>query len=727
MADQRIPKGNITIEPVGQTPTIDTLGYSLDELKAIARGAAQAFDPRPQAPSPQSVDEIRSIARDKWDQIYQPVQTGRINVDETGLEPHDGFQYGAPPGVRKDFPLVQTQRSAGEPLKPIFQALGGTGGALLGGATGPGTAVVGGGLGTAAGSYGYDVYRDLLRKVSPDYTLPPSASERLLDPVKDAQDDMLFGAGVAGLPALSQGVRSMAKKGLKITPEDEMLAKEALGDAFINQPNAASKLAQKLPTYLGGVKVPQTAANVPIGIADLKHDVPQAGGYVRTMSRLPWLGAPSRAARENKLAGWEQMWNKELGLFGPPMDSPMVSKKAVEGAEDAWKAFRSEVDTKYDAARKLAVSEGPIVDSQKIIDASIKGMNELLSNRPTLMTGQTAHTDIPDYVRKFTDQLQDLPPKLTVGNLDWLENELANVLSKAQKDGFQFKTAADIRKAAGDALRDASVTSAAAKALIDTDKFFHNGMKLFETPTGQKFERTDKNIFSLGHSDPGKINSDVMNSIILNAKSPQAISDLERLIGKPQMGNVARKYIEDVVNGARVEDKTGKYTYNVGDIVNKFKLDNPRSAEYQAFGRLLKSTGVDINDFKRVLDITKVAFGNEIPDVATYMSRAMGLAALGGTGAALSAGMGHLLPVLSPALIIGAIAARHGNRVLTDPNKLRNILRLYDSNLPTTQKRMALLRVYQSMSGNAVESDKQDKLFPPSEKLPNNPSGELSP
>lgn len=690
--------GNIFISPVKAKDRVsedtETYGYSIEELKALARGLNPITST--QLPA-HSVEELKALARGQWPNIYSKVQQPSIDVNETGLEQIPGVEYAAPEGVNSNFPLVPTQRSSGESLKPTFMAVGGTLGSVAGAPLGLAGMIAGGALGTGLGSTGYDIYRDIKRKFVNDPTLAPSVSERLLGPIGDMTTDALLSTGIAGLPALSAGVRAITRKGLKIDDSDSMIAKEAL------------------------------SKGVPIGIADLKYDEGPARAYINTIGRMPWLGGPAREARDAKLSGWQNMWDRELGLFGPPIDAPEISKKAVQSAENAWKAFRAEANNQYSNARKLAASEGPIVDSQLIKDSANKIQNELLSNRPVLMSGETAHAEIPDYVMKFTDQLQELPNKLTVGNLDWIKSQLDVVAKKAEKDGFQWKNATDIIRATEKALRDAAPNSPAVQALIDADRFFAKGKALFETPTGQRFERTDKNIFSLGYNEPGKINSDDMNRIILNAKSPQAIADLERLVGKSQMGNIARKHIEDAVNAAKIEDKTGKFIFNVGDVTNKFKLNDPKSSEYQAFARLLKSAGIDVNDFKRVLDITKIAFGNEVPDVSTFIARAMTLGA--GTGAlgATAAVSPHVVPFLSAPALIAGLIARHGTKLLSNPNTLRKVLKVYDSNLPAAQKRMLLLRMYQGLSGEAgaLERERSLGLFP--QKLPNVPSGELTP
>lgn len=582
------------------------------------------------------------------------------------------------------------QQRDSETLKPTFMAAGGTIGSILGAGGGavaglpaggvgavPGSiagGVAGGALGTAAGAYLYDLYRDVKRKFISDPTEPPSTANRLMDPVKEGLLDAAISGGIAGMPAVAAGARAAKRSILGVGDEARMLAGEA------------------------------ERRGIGLGIGDVAENTP-VRTFTRTLGQMPFIGGPAKRAQEQKAREIEGAFGRELDRLGPSASGPEIGKEMAGKAEGRFRSvMQNEVRPAYEEVKTLSAKEGAIAPSAKIANAGAMSEVELMKDRPTLASGDEMSQVMPEYLKKFYLELQDLPTHLSVANLQWMKRNVDALAKKASADGFQWKQAMEMRNAIAETIADVAPKSPAARALLNADDLFSRRMSEFENATGKKFEQADKNMFSYGHEKLGSVNADELAKKALNLASPQSVDDLSRLVGPETMGKLSRRVVEDAYSAAHTVNEKGGKVFNVGKFRDSLKLNQPDSAEYQSLAKLYSAQGGDVKDLSKLTEIAQRIFGNEIPDVSTFVARR---AALGGGKSAVmavipgaaGAAAGHGVAgaggaaIGGPTMLGAVLLARHGMRIATEPKHLKTLLRGFDPDVPASVRRTALARL----------------------------------
>lgn len=571
----------------------------------------------------------------------------------------------------------QGQREAGETLKPSFLATGGTLGGILGTPGGlPGMAA-GGALGTGAGALAYDLYRDVRRQFVDDPSVPPSPANRLMDPLKEATIDAAITGGLASGPAISAGYRAAKRGLLGIGPEQRALVGEA------------------------------EKRGVGLGITEVTSQ-PLVRTYTETFSRMPIMGIPAKRAEARKMSEVDKAWEDMLGGFGPLRGSAEIGTEMAVQARGKFGDFiEMEVRPAYATVDALAAKEGAIAPAGKIIQTASDAAFELNKAKPTLTSGEEMSQVAPEYIKKFLAEAQELPMLLSVDNLRWLKRNVDDLMDKATKDGFQWKQAHAMRDAVEEIIKSTAKSGAspAAAALVKADDIFNKGMLQFESTTGQKFGRTDRNIFQKGFERPGSINEDELFRVAVNAKSPEAIEQLDKLVGTTTMKGVARRYLDEAFQAAQgVNEKNVRY-FDVDAFAKKLKMNDPNSGEYKVLEKLYKLQGGDIKDLRKLLDVTQAVYANRIPDVSTFVARR---ATLGGMAAVANLYGGPLAHVST----LGAtVLLTAGSHILTSPKHLKQLLRMYDPKVPRYTKLAIGARLLRLYSRDWDEQEPQ--LVPP--------------
>lgn len=717
------------------TPRLEDLSDA--ELEAIVRG-----ETAPQAPEavPRTPGRPRITVTPRQERRLEDMSDDELRAIA-----------GEPARQRLNEPGRPAFEAVGGTLGSLVGGLGGgvvglpggppatVGGALAGG-------VAGGALGTYAGSAAYDLYRDARRMLLGDEgSTPPSAWERFETPAKAATVDALVGGAIAGAPAVGAAWRGLQRSLLGVTdPISSLTSRYKLtpGEARVARGLAEGRTLQEirqlysLPSevlnsqYRGvlaktrsrderdvarvvegvGPSSRETVAQaeqhgVPLGLVDVADPMSRFGqtarGYVSTMSRMPWIGKPAHRARAEKVDQIARLWDETLGALGPNRDQVAIGEELGERAGAAYDAFRGTVRNRYTNARALAEAEGLSVDPTRIIDTTRNIRAELMRDRPWMVNPQTGVTErvpsqVPEVLDRYLQNLENLLPRnLSLRELDAIQRDADAMLDRLRREsGFNWHNADQLRRAIRDTLRDAAQGgSPAAQAWRDADEFFSRGMQTFETPTAKRFLRTDRGMFSPGMDKPGTLNTDELYNVMLNARSPRAIEDLERVVGRDAVRMMARRRVDEAYNAAARDTDAGQRVFNIDNFARQLGLDDRGSAQYRTTARMLHSAGMDIHDFNRLLEVTRRAYGNEIPDVSTFVARR---AVMGGAGSAAKAATGGLIGGSGAAgaaaggaagaaggvalPIAGILLARYGMSILTNPKHLRNLLRLYDPN-----------------------------------------------
>lgn len=612
-----------------------------------------------------------------------------------------------------------SQTAFGEPLRPTFEAAGGTFGSILGGAAGTiagrgnpawGTsgAAIGGGIGTAAGSVAYDAYRDVRRLFADDPSIVPSAGTRLEEAAKSGVMDTAVSTGVAGIPAVARGLQAGGRKVLGIKPESIELAREA------------------------------ERRGIDLGAADVvdEHSAPRA--WINVFGRMPWFGGPARLNRDVKIDQWIKHRDGYFGVFSPPEQFSDVSRAVAEGGNKAYDAFRTEASRLYGIAKQEAEAAGRVFDTDIIVDAATQRLSELRRGEIKLLpirdpkTGQLAssgklgqaHAEVSDLLAK----MKLLPPKVDANQLDALDTQIERTMKKlAIEYGHEFKELNGVRHAGEITLRLAAPNEPAAAALKAADDFFERGIKTFQTPTAQKFGRVTKNVFNVGLEKAGNLNEDELLRVAVNARSPDAIDDLTKLTGPDVMKRVARQFIDNAYQKARgtVEtpvasssirtaapyrgERPGDVVFNVSKFAQNLGLDRPNSNEYAVTKKMLQTAGVDINDLHRFVEVTKSVIGNEIPDASTFVARRGALAGVRSIIGAVAPGAAFETAVpggggigLSGAML-GVLSARYMTNLMTDPVHLKRLINAYQPGVSEQTRNMTLARMLRQFAATDEE------------------------
>lgn len=618
--------------------------------------------------------------------------------------PGEAARFEDPTRVGRNLEVYHpSQKDAGEPLKPTFQAIGGTIGSVLGGAGGAimgvpggppgmgaggiGGALLGDTVGTAGGTAAYNLYRDVARKFTNDESVPPSTSERLIDPWKEGLTSGIISGGVGALPGrIGAGFNALRRNWLRVTPESAQLAAEG------------------------------KSHGIDLGVTDVTEGkIP--GMIQRTIGQVPLLGTPVRTAHEAKVGQVTAALGRELDALGPSRDAAALGSEMAQKAEATFGKFiQGEVQPAYESVAKLAAQEGAIIPSAKLVNAAHVAEFELQKSKPTLTTGEEMSGVLPEYIKKFLGEAQELPSHLSADNLRWIKQNLDDLMAKADKDGFQWKQAHSLREAVEETLKDNAATSPAAKALLDADELFHNGMTKFENATGKKFTQVDKNMFRKGFEKPGSVNEDELMRTAMNLRSPKAVEDLEGLVGKDTMSRLTRRYMEDAATSTQRAVEGGEKVFDPSAFAAKLHLDNPQSAEFKAFERAYNSAGGDMDKLQSFVKIAKIVMENAPPSANQFMARR---AALGGISAGTLVGGGALgSAMVGPGTGLAVplatlLAGRHVSKLISDPKKLDLLLKAWEPTGTSYQKRMAGVRLMRSLERehgeNALVAQDQDE------------------
>lgn len=647
-------------------------------------------------PDTMSTDEIRGIVRERLgigpSAPPRPAEPAPA-VDTTGV-----FGAELP---KHDF----SQKSFGEPLRPTFEAVGGTAGSIIGGTVGGMTmnpagpvvgSIVGGGVGTAAGGVAYDAYRDVRRLFADDPSIPPSAGERLSHAAQEGLTDAAISTGVGGIPAVARTAQALGRKVLGIRPEGVELAREA----------------ERRGIGLG-----------PADVVD-EHGAPRA--YVNVFGRMPWFGGPARVARDRKINEWIEHRDRYFGVFAPPEHFADVSRAVSRSAERMYDGFRTEASRLYGEAKTLADQAGPIFPTDMMKKEAEKRANELSSGVITLLpirdpaTGKMVASgtlgNANATVNELLHKLTLLPPKINATQLDALDTEIERTMNKISKEyGYEFKELNDVRRVGEATLRTIASSEPAAAALKAADDFFERGIKTFQTPVGQKFGKVNKNMFRPGMEKAGTLNEDELLRVVVNSRSPESVTQLTDIVGPRTMQRVARTYIDNAYQAARGAteapightplsqpmrgERAGDVVFSVEKFAHNLGLDRPQSNEYETTRRMLQTAGVDIHDMRRFIEVTKSVLGNEIPDASTYVARRGTIAGIRSILTAVSPGV--TLETFGPkgsgvgfsGALLGLMAARYVTHLMTDPTSLKRLINAYQPGVSVQQRNMALVRL----------------------------------
>jgi hypothetical protein len=590
-----------------------------------------------------------------------------------------------------------------------FEAVGGTIGSVVGAGTGlavgtptgPGAVstgiiggLVGGGLGSAGGSVAFDNVNNLLDFLGVIEQRPRTTGDTAVQAFEAAQEDIGFAGGAAVLGTAFRAGKPLFGKLVGVAGDETARLMDK---------------ARKAGLTVGAVDVAQ----------GIRGRVVRGGAKVAGI--FPWIGGSFRREAKTKAELVVNKINGILNTFAP------TATMSTELGVDMFKAANNTVDefnrvagVLYDNFRKEALLHGAIVptrlikeQAQEILDLAAR--SEIILKDGTVL--KTVPEDVVEYAEKIAGktvpvrkqpstfpsgrpkpsvtvpkQIAGLPEKIDVNQFDGLVRDLRELITLKETEGFDVKRLVGMKKAMEGALDEIQEPSVK-EAYRTANRFFSDGIVTFQTPTAGQFTKVDKNLFRAGPEKTGSLNEDELTRVAVNLRSPKAIDDLTKLVGKESMGKVARLHVEGAWDRALILDTEGAIKGLDWDVFQKQlglgKIGAGAKAERAATAKLLEVSGVSIKDFEELIE---VASKIEVPDeVNRFIARR---AALGGLRSAVGAATAAKLVGDS---LLGSIGAgmliRYMGTLVSDPRQLQLLRRSIAPTTPVALKRQQLGRI----------------------------------
>lgn len=633
------------------------------------------------------------------------------------------FRSNPPPPTGDTFNANQAQQFESV-LRPTLEAVGATIGGIAGGAptqatTGPvpnplapAAILAGAGAGATAGSLATDATLAALREFS---VFPDSdggtIDQAVLNANQALRNELLFGGGfqaggellrvaprflgkIFGVrrPALASTAEFFEKNGLSI-PVDRF--QTALDNAR-NKDIKLDKLlasARRAGVELSGASIAKGARGKIVR------------GLTQVLGVFPFVGEGARKGIKQTVKSVDDQFNRTLNTLAPTATfADELGVNMFEAAKGTISQFRRISALLYDNVRKVGdeLTVPEVFRSNAIRDLA----NDLVVGQKqgviTLKGGDILEGPVADRVGDFVKKLSNLPDHLSVRQLQSLGDDLSDLINVAGNEGFDVKKAVQLKKSLELARTDIDASrltreeaTRLTQAIASADGFFSKGIKDFQNPTGRKISRVDRNIFKLGAEEAGTINADELSQVVVNLRSPQAISQLRDLVGVDNVNQAARNHIDKALEKARVLDEDGVLEgIDAGKFLDEIGLGKKLTVNSRALDEALKGSNISVKDYSDLVDLMA---NISLPrDVVDFVSRrvVLGGSVAGVGGTTIFGGVKESLKLLGTAIVL-----RYGLGTLNSPKAFDQVRGLVTGSLTEQQVRAAF--------GRAIEAAKQ--------------------
>lgn len=583
-------------------------------------------------------------------------------------------------------------RPAFEMTGATLGALGGAGlGAIGGAATGPGAPVgipagtalagaAGGALGAAAGGLVFETADEFIRFMRGTQR----GEEDPLGPTKRA-------------------IRSGAEEGIVTA------AAGPLGVAL-------KKLGRPLRGKAAGILNRQAARIIDIAQArgidiGTQQLSPRAAikAFPNVLGVFPFVAGPIKKGQAKVVGQLNDAAADMLNTLAPTSTSHDVGKSLTGAAVKRFRKFNNVAAAFYDRFFKLAdelpAEVADIVPTESIVTETAKQAETAARTAVPLTSGGNLAAFSDDMVGDFLQQLSLLPDRITVNAARGLERELNRVLKRGAVEGLDTSRLMGMKDALETAKNNLDITRVPPEqaqeilaAWTKANGFFSGTRKIFETATAGRFGRVDRNIFEHGVFKAGSINTDEVFDTVFRARSPEALTDLRRLVGPREFQQASRQFLGTQFDKSVAVAREGtllpdQFSAQKFERLLGLGTDEGRNA----LKEMLKGSRLSLQSFDNFLDVAKVATNIKIRDPSTFVMRRFLLGAGLGGSAMVGAGTVSL-----PAATFLSWLSRRGARKLMSPTNMMALTRVLSDTTPQFQKRAAflrLLRVGQSDDG----------------------------
>lgn len=615
-----------------------------------------------------SPEEIDSFMRKKYRAPATGKDLGLVPSESVELPPEvptayaDVFTPPTPPATLPPPPSTDLREASAPP----WEMLGGTAGMMYGAPLGP-LGMLGGGMLGAAGTALANINVGDVKRLLGMETLPaPPMRERLGAATRAA---VLEGGFTTGTTAVVEGAKGLGK---------------GLGRFFTS---TGGKTARKAAEEA-------KAAGVDLGISDVSG-IDIIRGYSKIAGRFPFVGTPVKRVKEAQSTQFREAFDRTLEQIGPSVTMTRAGKNLRTAGKKKYKKFRKEAKRLYDDFRALAKDSDAQIPSKRMRDMAAEYEKNAGAKVLIDKFGKVIPPPVGDPALKYIKRIKNLPDHISMREFERHMDDLDKLMAKTKTDGFKITHLLAIKHGAEQALQKIKGSPEVVDALRVADDYFSTTIKIFETPTGKLFGKTDLNIFKIGFKKPGSINPDELMRVVFNTKSPEALKDLSKIVGKKAMGKATGSYVRNVFDDALFSQE-GKKLFDATRFRDKLGLGRPSSSEYESLQEILKNTDLVIKDFEDLANAAERAFSQGIIDPSTFLARK---AVIGGAKSTLAAA----LPVVGAATVYGTtgaitaglavLAGRFGAKVLSEPRYLKLLTSSFNPQLPNAQRSALIVRL----------------------------------
>lgn len=584
-------------------------------------------------------------------------------------------------------------------------------GAALGVTKHPGVALAAGGLGAAGGDALYNIVESARNLFSGDgkevpLINPDEIPSVFTTPLDAFKEEMLWSGGLGAAGQVARGAKNLAVSALKTaTPAAEEL----------------KALAARLGVPLGAIHVSDSDA---------------VKGFSSVLGVFPFVGSPIKKSQQTAQEAIDRGFDSLLNTLAPTATLYDIGVDLTKAATEKFKSFRRISGSLYNdflqKAENASVKEifptDAIKNAAKLI-TDARGAEEI-----ALEGGKKLSNLVPDFMDSFIDSLSLLPDRLSGQQVRGLQRGLQEAMSKAAADGYDVSRGTGLKKALEESLNAPQTDllrpgegEGIKESLKTANAFFADNIKLFQTPTGQRFGRVDRNIFKPKFQKIGSREADETFNAVFNSKSPMAMQDLRELVGPDNFKKAARKHLDMQLKDSLLDNGKSKF-FNPDRLEQKLGLNTPEGKI--ALEEMLKGSPVGVRQLEDFVKVAKSVGEVEIPDVSRFVSRRV---VLGGakalTGSLLIGAASHSF-VGSVAL---ALAARKGSKILSDPSYLNSLTKAIDPSASDKVRNAALFRLVKQAYKSGENEEQQsappapENATPVSIPEPNIPAESLSP
>lgn len=564
-------------------------------------------------------------------------------------------------------------------VRPAAIAAGASAGALAAlpvapslGPYAPVAPVVGGALGAAAVSAGYDNVSQMLQAVIPGFKPLPDATVGGADAIAArAADEAAFDAATS------------AVAGTLGFPVKHFLS-PLIGKVFgVRTP--ASLTVQQLAKQNG----------IELGAVDVGNAGPRI--LSKVLGVFPLTGAPLRIARDTKEAQLQSAVRNTLNTLAPTATTAQeMGIDMARAAQQSNQEFKNIAAILYDNFRNATAAAGPIVPTSETKAIIQKWADDFAAGQIPIAEGKTLKGGVNEQFEQFLQDAQNLPTTITIQQYERLQQQLEGFIDKLNPDQFTVKRIAQIKAGMErdlNAIQDPTLK----QLKTDADTFFSNGIVVFQTPTANKFRQFDKNIFKAGPHKPGTLNPDELMRSVFNADSPIALRQLRALVGDDAFRRAGRTHLQSAFEESWVKEvRHGEevFVFNPEKMADRIGLSAGRKDQRRALEEILRGTGVQVRDVEDLLTRIKIA---KQADPSAFVSRRVtlgGVAALTAIGGAGAAAVGGPVAAAGSPLMtaLATWTAYNFSKVLANPEALKALTRAFQPNVDDLTRRAVYFR-----------------------------------